>query len=71
MAFALPAEVATFLDLIPFPEVPVLPGFITHTIVQVPSDQTPWFQYEARERSRDLVTACRIVLQSNYYQLQR
>jgi hypothetical protein len=71
MAFALPDEVATFLNLVPFPTVPILPGFITHTIVKVPCEQAPWFRYEQRERSGDLLTACRIILQSNYFQFQR
>ncbi len=71
MAFALPDEVSRFLNMVPFPTAPILPGFITHAIVKVPSDQAPWFQYERRERSGDLQTACRIILQSNYFQLQR
>ncbi len=53
MAFALPDEVARFLNLVPFPTAPILPGFITHAIVKVPSDQAPWFQYERCERSGD------------------
>ncbi len=71
MALALPSEVARFLDFVPLPAVPVVPAYITHTIVQVPSDEAPWFKYECRERSADLVAAARIVLQSNYFQVQR
>jgi hypothetical protein len=71
MALALPSEVAHFLDFVPLPAVPIVPAFITHTIVKVPSDQAPWFIYERRERSEDLIAAARIVLQSNFFQVQR
>jgi hypothetical protein len=71
MALSLSAEVAAVIEYRPFPTPPVLPAFVTHTIIRVPSDQPPWFRYEARERSGDLVTAARIVLQSNVYALQR
>ncbi len=70
MALSFSAEVAAFIEYRPFPTPPVLPAFVTHTIVRVPADQHPFFRYEARERSDDLILAARIVLQSNVLRLQ-
>jgi hypothetical protein len=68
MSLSLSAEVAAFIEYRPFPTPPVVPAFVSHTVVRVPADQHPWFRYEVRERSNDLVTAARIVLQSNVLQ---
>jgi hypothetical protein len=70
MALSFSSEVSSFIEFRPFSTPPVLPAFLTHTVVRVPSDEDPWFRYEVRERSGDLVSAARIVLQSNVTQLQ-
>ncbi len=70
MALSFSAEVASFIGYRRFPTPPVLPAFVTNTIVRVPADQDPWFRFEARERSDDLILAARIVLQSNVTRLQ-
>jgi hypothetical protein len=71
MAFVLPQEVADFLEYVQLPTPPELPAFVTHAIVQVPSNHAPWFRYEQHERSDDLTNAALIVLQSNFLQIQR
>jgi hypothetical protein len=45
MALSLSSEVAYFIEYRPFPTVPVLPAFVTHTVIRLPSDQPPWFHY--------------------------
>ncbi len=70
MALFFSSEVSSFIEYRPFATPPLLPAFLTHTIVRVPADRDPWFKYEVRERSNDLVSAARIVLQSNISQLQ-
>jgi hypothetical protein len=70
MALSFSAEVAAFIGYRPFSTPPVLPAFVTNTIIRVPADQHPWYRYEARDRSDDLVLAARIVLQSNVTYLQ-
>jgi hypothetical protein len=70
MALSFSAEVAAFIEYRPFPTPPVIPAFVSNTVVRVPADQPPWYRYEARERSPDLILAARIVLQSNVTRLQ-
>ncbi len=70
MALVLPQEIAIFLGFVGLANPPPLPRHVTHTIVQEPSNVSPWYQYVCRERSEVLKSAVRIVLQSELSQLQ-
>jgi hypothetical protein len=68
---ALPQEVADYLSFVSLPNPPAVPRHISHTIVREPYDHPPWFRFVCRERSDNLIAATRIVLQSNFLQLQK
>ncbi len=71
MADALPHEVANFLAFVRLASPPAVPLHLSHIIVREPFNQAPWFQFVCRERSEALVSATRIVLQSDFLKVQK
>jgi hypothetical protein len=71
MAAALPHEVAEFLSFVRLANPPAVPLHLSYVIVKEPYNQVPWFRYAIRERSECIVSAARIVLQSEFLQVQK
>ena len=71
MTSATAMEVAQYLDFRPFSVEPELPRFLTHAIVRIPSPDQPGFIYACQPRPEAMISAARIVLQSDHAKLVR
>ena len=71
MTSATALEVARYLEFRPFFTEPELPRYLTHTIVKIPALGLPGFIYECQPRSEAMISAARIVLQSDHAKLVR